>query len=125
MIRRPPSSTLFPYPTLSRSVPEPHEARDRLRRRPPQELGARRRLDDAPGLVHHDPIGEPVRLGEVVGDDDGGGAPPRERLAQLIAQRPPERRVERRQRLRAQPKRPGRRRRPPPRPPLSPAPPKI
>ena len=58
-----------------------------LGRRPPQQLRARRRLDDAPAVVHDDAVGEPIGLGEVVRDHDGRGRPLAQDRAQLVAQR--------------------------------------
>ncbi len=40
-----------------------------------QQLRARRGLDDAPVLVDHDAVAQPVGLGEVVGDQHRRDAP--------------------------------------------------
>src|SRR2546422_4799012 len=69
MIRRPPRSTLFPYPTLSRSL------RDHRRR--PVDV-QRRRLADHSGL--EDTAG-PLRRGGLGGDDDEGEGEQRDESA--------------------------------------------
>ena len=80
-------------------VGNPHDPGHRLRGRLPQQLGARRRLHDAPAVVDHDAVTQPIGLGEVVGDHHRRGAHRAQDLAQLVAQRAAQRRVERGQRL--------------------------
>ena len=81
------------------NVAHAHDAGHRLRGRLPQQLGARRRLHDAAGVVDDDAVGEAVGLGEVVGDHDGGGGDLAQQRAQLVAQRQSSRGVEGGERL--------------------------
>ena len=80
-------------------VADADDARHALRGRLPQELGARRRLDDPPGFVDHDAVAEAIGLREIVGHEDGRGPPLREHGAQVVAQRLAQRQVERGERL--------------------------
>src|SRR3712207_8774001 len=61
MIRRPPRSTLFPYTTLSRSVPRPRAPGERPRAAPPPERPglAPRHIDAA---TRGGPPGPPLRV---------------------------------------------------------------
>src|SRR2546425_10138877 len=74
MIRRPPRSTLFPYTTLFRSIPEQRPARERARRidgdhRHPELLGT---------VVLHQALGESALPGARRSSkaDAAGAAPP-------------------------------------------------
>ena len=80
-------------------IADAHDARHVLRSGLPQELGARRGLDDATVLVDHDAVAQSIGLREVVGDEHGGGTPVRQDLPELVPQRAAKRGVQGRQRL--------------------------
>src|SRR2546426_5895796 len=62
MIRRPPRSTLFPYPTLSRSLDPPLRQRNGGRRAVPERLAQPKRLGNLHGVLGEQlarPLGPP------------------------------------------------------------------
>src|SRR2546425_9245206 len=100
MIRRPPRSTLFPYTTLFRSVPEeqrrehvPFPARSAL-----SWKGAALLVDEAPPAVHEPDVGTRVQDGRLTGDLLGPEAIVRVEEGDVLATRDRECGVARRRR---------------------------